>query len=288
MRLTEADLVGLAAVAVDAATEAGALIAGSRPTEVTRKASGASLASQIVTEIDRQAEAAIIERLRPATRHFALGLLTEERVDDGSRHHDDHFWCVDPLDGTLPFVEGRPGSAVSIALVRRDGHPLVGVVYDISGARVVHAIDGVGAFIDGAPLIAPPDTTRLTVYGDRSLLRGRDADRRSAALDELADRFGLEGVDVHLGAGGVMNALGAVLAPPGCYLRFPGPAGSHSWDLAATTCVAIAAGAIAADVTGAPFELNRADSTDANHRGVLYATDASLADALTELVRRLC
>ena len=47
-----------------------------------------------------------------------------------------------------------PGSAVSIALVRRDGHPLVGVVYDISGARVVHAIDGVGVFIDGALIAA--------------------------------------------------------------------------------------------------------------------------------------
>ena len=41
-----------------------------------------------------------------------------------------YFWCIDPLDGTLPFIEGKVGYAVSIGLVSRDGTPLIGVVCD--------------------------------------------------------------------------------------------------------------------------------------------------------------
>ena len=37
-------------------------------------------------------------------------------------------WVVDPHDGTRAFLEGKRGSAVSIALLR-DGHPVLGVVY---------------------------------------------------------------------------------------------------------------------------------------------------------------
>ncbi len=36
------------------------------------------------------------------------------------------------MDGTLAFINGHPGFAVSIALVAQDGTPQIGVVYDPS------------------------------------------------------------------------------------------------------------------------------------------------------------
>ena len=39
-----------------------------------------------------------------------------------------YCWVVDPHDGTRAFLEGRRGSAVSVALLR-DGKPVIGVVY---------------------------------------------------------------------------------------------------------------------------------------------------------------
>jgi ADP-ribosyl-[dinitrogen reductase] hydrolase len=39
-----------------------------------------------------------------------------------------YCWVVDPHDGTRAFLEGRRGSAVSVALLR-DGRPVLGVVY---------------------------------------------------------------------------------------------------------------------------------------------------------------
>jgi hypothetical protein len=42
-------------------------------------------------------------------------------------------------------------------------------------------------------------------------------------------------------------------------------------------------GAVATDLAGNPLDLNRADSTFMNHRGVLFATDVALADAVRGL-----
>ena len=65
MKLTTNDLTALADVAIRAATEAGHLIARSRPKEVGHKEGGTSPASQVVTEIDRAAEEIIVDVLNP-------------------------------------------------------------------------------------------------------------------------------------------------------------------------------------------------------------------------------
>ena len=48
---------------------------------------------------------------------YDLALLTEESEDDRSCFEKDYFWCIDPLDGTLPFTRNEAGYSVSIGLV---------------------------------------------------------------------------------------------------------------------------------------------------------------------------
>jgi len=292
MKLSSADLNLLANVAISAATEAGQLIARSRPVEVEHKAVGEHLASMVVTEIDRRSEAIIVDRLTPTLKRFELGLLTEERNDDHSRLSADYFWCIDPLDGTLPFIEGVPGYAVSIALVDRAGMPWIGVVYDPVEATLLHAISGVGAFRDGARWPAtlrsgsqamPSDM--LSVFADRSLVARSDKDQIVEALGEIAHKMGLSGVRWQVAAGAVMNACGVLANAPACYFKPPVVAsgGGSLWDFAATACLFDEVGAIATDFRGAPLDLNRADSTFMNHRGVLFATDEALAAQVQRL-----
>ena len=138
MKLTSTDLDELVDLALLAAKEAGEMVATTRPEKVEHKAEGASLASAVVTEIDRRSEDIILDILRPTLERYELGLLTEEQVDDGSRLTADYFWSIDPLDGTLPFIEGIPGYSISIALVRRDGTPTLGVVYDPVEETTLH------------------------------------------------------------------------------------------------------------------------------------------------------
>lgn len=273
MKLGVQDLDALTARAVAAATEAGKFIAATRPSQVEYKDSGDSLASQVVTEIDRRSEEIIVGHLEPTLADFDLGLLTEERADDGGRFERDHFWCIDPLDGTLPFIEGRAGYAVSIALVARDGTPRIGVIYDPVSTMIVHAIAAGGAFRDGQSWTPQLRATQgpLTVYADRSF----SAHDR---LKAVAMQLGLPGIEVRVGAGAVTNALGVLEQPPACYVKFPKGAGGGSlWDFAATACVFGELGAVATDVFGQPLDLNRADSTFMHHRGVLFATDTAVA-----------
>lgn len=286
MKLSVSDLSDLADLAISAATEAGQMIARSRPTDVQHKAGADSLASQVVTEIDRRSEDLILDILTPTLERFELGLLTEERDDDRGRLNTDAFWCIDPLDGTLPFIEGSPGYAVSIALVARNGTPRIGVIYDPGEATVMHAISGVGAFLDRRPWPTKPPLHEevLSVFADRSFLTRNDHDVVVDALAETARDMGLTGLRLHATGGAAMNACWVLRNPPACYFKYPGPTGGGSlWDFAATACLFQEVGAVATDIHAEPLDLNRADSTNMNHRGVLFATDQTLARRIQAL-----
>jgi myo-inositol-1(or 4)-monophosphatase len=54
----------------------------------------------------------------------AAGWLSEETADDSARLGKSLCWLVDPIDGTRDFVRGRPGWAVSVALIS-EGRPLI-------------------------------------------------------------------------------------------------------------------------------------------------------------------
>ena len=293
MKLSGTELTELANLAIDAATAAGEMIARSRPKQIEHKSSGHSLASQVVTEVDRRSEAIILETLTPTLKRFELGLLTEEQPDGGGRFSADYFWCIDPIDGTLPFIEGTPGYAVSIALVRRDGTPTIGVVYDPVGETVIHAIAGAGGFRNGQSITASQESdqprsngTVLTLFTDKSFLSSEGRDQITTALKEIARDMGLTGLHVDASAGAVMNACKVLANPPACYVKLPKQNGGGSlWDYAATACIFSEAGMVATDLYGQCFDLNRADSSLMGHRGILFATDEPLAQRIRALLR---
>ncbi len=286
MKLSTSDLSELAELAISAASEAGHMIARSRPKDVHHKVGGASLASQVVTEIDRRSEDIIVNVLRPTVEHFELGLLTEEQHDDGSRLTADYFWSIDPLDGTLPFIEGLAGYAVSVALVGRDGTPWIGVVHDPVEGTVLHAVRGIGAFRDRARWPTESQSKReiLSVFADRSFVANDNHDVVVKALDLMALDMGLAGFRILTSGGAVMNACMVLGQPPACYFKYPGLTGGGSlWDFAATACLFHEVGAVATDIHGGALDLNRADSSFMNHHGVLFATDESVAERIQTL-----
>ena len=79
------------------------------------------------------------------------GWLSEEEVDDGSRHKAKRTWFVDPIDGTRAFIKGLPHFSISIALVENQ-HPILGVIYNPVTEELFTAIKGKGAFKNGVPI----------------------------------------------------------------------------------------------------------------------------------------
>jgi fructose-1,6-bisphosphatase/inositol monophosphatase family enzyme len=235
-----------------------------------------------------------VERLAPSRERWGLGLLAEESPDDRSRLDAEAFWSVDPLDGTLPFVEGRPGYAVSIALVRRDGLPLLGVVFDPVQRRLYHAVHGGGAYRDGKRWEAATSSSGdrpLRYHTDRSFTKHPRFGEITTALDQLGGQLGYGALELHVGAGAVMNACWTLERAPACYFKLPKgtPGGGNLWDYAATACIATEHGASVSDCRGAPLALNHPHTVMLNHSGVCYTSNPELARALlTQLLPAFC
>ncbi len=111
------------------------------------------------------------------------GFQGEERSP--SKPSTRRYWCVDPNDGTTPFLRGDRANAVSIGLIE-DGVPILGVVY--------------------APLY-PDDDGDLIAYGDGRLTRNGVEIARAPFPDSL----GVHDV-VTLARGAERSARGSLAA----------------------------------------------------------------------------
>lgn len=95
--------------------------------------------NDFVTDVDRQAEAVIIDTLRKAYPQHAI--LAEE---SGAHGENEYLWIIDPLDGTTNFLHGFPQYAVSIALQHK-GVLSQAVIYDPLRQELFTASRGQGA-----------------------------------------------------------------------------------------------------------------------------------------------
>src|SRR5262249_45594052 len=129
--------------ALEAAQAAGAIALGYfRGTfQVSHKADQTP-----VTQADREAEQAIVERLGAAFPEMRF--LGEEYGAQGSQTRR---WIVDPIDGTKNFVRGTPYWATLLAL-EEEGEVTLGVVHAPATGDLFWAQHGRGAFVNGVPL----------------------------------------------------------------------------------------------------------------------------------------
>jgi myo-inositol-1(or 4)-monophosphatase len=129
-------------IAVRAARRAGDIIVRAIPrieaVEIHTKGR-----NDYVTEVDRAAEADIIETVRRL--HPDHAFLAEE---SGASGESEVVWIIDPLDGTTNFMHGFPTFAVSIACQVR-GRLEHAVVFDPMRQELFTASRGGGAQLEG-------------------------------------------------------------------------------------------------------------------------------------------
>ena len=262
-------------IAIKAALSAGKIIQKymNDDIKVEKKEGGDSYASQVVTAVDLECEKAILSHLLPSCDEFGIALLSEETEDDGSRLEKDFFWCIDPMDGTLAFINKQPGYSVSIALISKVGTPHIGVVFDPCTNSIYHAIKGNGVFKNGSPWKIKHTNNHLSYVTDRKLKdTPRSAEIKWLLNDKVA-KLSLNGVKEIAGAGSVLNAILVLENGPACMLKFPKKesGGGSIWDFAATTCIYNELGLPATNFEGGRLDLNRKDGTFMNQEGVFYA-----------------
>ncbi len=130
--------------AVKAARRAGNIInRGARDLDLlTVTAKGPK---DFVSEIDRAAEAAIVETIHASYPDHAI--LAEEGTGRDGNAGSEYLWIIDPLDGTTNFLHGFPQYCVSIALAHRNVVQQ-GVIYDPVRNDLFTATRGRGAFLN--------------------------------------------------------------------------------------------------------------------------------------------
>jgi myo-inositol-1(or 4)-monophosphatase len=104
-------------------------------------------AIDLVTEVDRACELAVLEAIR--SRYPDHDIVTEET--DLARTGSRHVWFVDPLDGTVNFAHSYPFFCVSVALAV-DGEIVAGAVFDPVRDELFTAEKGGGAHANGRRL----------------------------------------------------------------------------------------------------------------------------------------
>jgi myo-inositol-1(or 4)-monophosphatase len=128
-------------IAVKAARRAGGIInRASRNLDIVTVREKA--ANDFVSEVDQEAEAAIIKTLRDAYPDHSI--LAEE---SGASGQSEYRWIIDPLDGTTNYLHGFPQYAVAIALMHKETVTQA-VVYDPGRNDLFTATRGRGAFLN--------------------------------------------------------------------------------------------------------------------------------------------
>jgi myo-inositol-1(or 4)-monophosphatase len=192
---------------------------------------------QPVSEADLMVDAMLRERLGALLPEAAW--LSEESVETPGRAGQRLAWVIDPIDGTRDFVRGRPGWAVSVALVE-DGEVAVGVLAAPARDELWWAARGAGAWRNGALLHcgSHPTLSKARVPADH--LRGVDIDY---VLVPKPNSIALR-----------MAMVAADEADAVASIRW-----GAEWDIAAAALIAQEAGAVVTDVLGRPLRFNRPD-----------------------------
>ncbi|MFM9978983.1 MAG: 3'(2'),5'-bisphosphate nucleotidase CysQ [Sphingomonadaceae bacterium] len=215
----------------------------------------------VVCEIDLAANAMLQDALRAIDPE--AGWLSEETADSAERLLRSRVWVVDPIDGTRDFVRGRPGWAVSVALVE-GGRAVLGVLDAPARGEHWAAALGGGARRNGVPVAA---STRTALPGAR------------VPADALPR------VDADLVAVTKPNsiALRIAIVAAGEADLLAGIRWGHEWDIAAAALIAQEAGATVTDARGQPLRFN---STKGEMFGVLAAAPGIHAAAVARLAER--
>jgi myo-inositol-1(or 4)-monophosphatase len=116
-----------------------------------------------VTEADLAIDNFLKEELRRARPDY--GWLSEESLDDPARLGAARIFVVDPIDGTVAFMKGRPHFTICAAVIEA-GRPLCGAVFNPAKDECFVAAKNGGAHLNGAPIRA---NTRSKIEGCRML-----------------------------------------------------------------------------------------------------------------------
>ncbi|NJR22534.1 MAG: inositol monophosphatase family protein [Richelia sp. CSU_2_1] len=222
-----------------------ALQLAARPFEISEKGPG-----DYVTSIDRYLD----EQL--STAFCALfpedGLITEENAASRAAYGGNYrsLWCIDPLDGTEEFMQGKLHYATMVGLLK-DKEPIAGWIYAPAFEQMYFGGKDWGLFQtlgDQSPQpIAIHQPPAPTADNCKIVLGDKDQKNYGRAIAQI-----VPGAEFYsLGSFG-LKVLEVIAGRAGLYLYFNGRV--KVWDTAGPVALAKAAGLVCCDLQGQPLK----------------------------------
>ena len=192
-----------------------------------------------VTEADLAIDQFLTNKLRSARPDY--GWLSEETDDDASRLTQALTFVVDPIDGTIAFVRGKPHFTICAGIVS-EGRPVAGVVYNPITDECFRAARGLGARCNGLPIHV---SEAAAVEGCRML-----GDKPMFEHPAWSNAPNIPWPPMNIETRNSI-ALRMALVARGEFDAMLALSAKHDWDLAAAEIIVLEAGGLVTAHTGA-------------------------------------
>ncbi|MFQ6370414.1 inositol-1-monophosphatase [Shewanella sp. YIC-542] len=196
--------------------------------------------NDFVSNIDKEAEAAIVYQIR---KSYPDHTIVGEENGENRGENQDYLWIVDPLDGTNNFVKGLPHFAVSIALQHK-GKTEVAVVYDPVRDELFTATRGQGAKLNDFRLrVNNPNDLRLSLVATGFPFKARQ--HTDTYLQLFAEAFSLC-ADIRRAGSAALDMCYVAAGRVDAFFEI----GLKPWDIAAGDLIVREAGGTVTDLSG--------------------------------------
>ena len=208
-----------------------------------------------VTQADLVAHRILVEGLSRVLPDVPIVSEEGELASFEQRQQWQHYWLIDPLDGTKEFI-GRNGDfTVNIALVE-NGIPVFGVVVVPVSGVCYWGMQGLGAFKES--------------HGKRQAIHTRDIDAESSVTVVASRHHGVDALKTlkevlahHFKSVGYQSrgsSLKLCLIAEGNADIYPRFAPTCEWDIAAAQAIVKSAGGCVVDLQFTPVSYNHKET----------------------------
>jgi len=212
--------------------------------------------NDLVTSMDKNTEKYFLEKIKTTfPEHLLIG---EEGFGDDVKTLDGTVWIIDPIDGTMNFVQQKRNFAISVAIYY-NGVGEIGLIYNVMEDELYSAKRGEGAYKNDLKLsrLAQPAILEESVIGLNHLWLCENRLVNEKVMQELVKTargsrtYGSAALEFAFVAEGVLEGYLTMSLSP--------------WDFAAGMILVNEVGGVTTNIAGEPIKMLERNSVFTGH-----------------------